>query len=69
MLDFICIGFADLFGTGKERKIQNINASICIQRDSNPSPKFELMPTIVPNINQSIEYWNEEKIILRQRTR
>ena len=34
MLDFICMGSADLFGTGKELKIQNEN--ICFQRDSNP---------------------------------
>ena len=34
MLDFICNGFVDLFGTGRERKIQNEN--ICLQRDSNP---------------------------------
>ena len=42
MLDFICNGFVDLFGTGRERKIQNEN--ICIQRDSNPhhaSPRQE----------------------------
>ena len=29
MLGFICMGFADLFGTERERKI-------CLQRDSNP---------------------------------
>ena len=34
MLDFIYIGYADLFKTGRERKIQNEN--ICFQRDSNP---------------------------------
>ena len=34
MLDFICNGSVDLFGTGRERKIQNEN--ICLQRDSNP---------------------------------
>ena len=33
MLDFICMGSADLFGTGRERKIQNEN--LCLQRDSN----------------------------------
>ena len=27
MLDFICMGSADLFGTGRERKIQNENMS------------------------------------------
>ena len=27
MLDFICIGSAELFGTGRERKIQNENMS------------------------------------------
>ena len=38
MLDIICS--ADLFGTGRERKIQNEN--ICLQRDSNPhSPRQE----------------------------
>ena len=31
MLDFICMGSADLFGTWRERKIQNEN----LQRDSN----------------------------------
>ena len=36
MLDFICNGSVDLFGTGRERKIQNEN--ICLQRDSNPRP-------------------------------
>ena len=36
MLDFICNGSVDLFGTGRERKIQNEN--ICLQRDSNPHP-------------------------------
>ena len=35
MLDFICQGSVDLFGTGRERKIQNEN--ICLQRDSNPN--------------------------------
>ena len=34
MLDFICNGSVDLFGTGRERKIQNEN--LCFQRDSNP---------------------------------
>ena len=34
MLDFICIGYPDLFGTRREWKIQNEN--ICLQRDSNP---------------------------------
>ena len=37
MLDFICNGSVDLFGTGRERKIQNEN--ICLQRDSNPRPR------------------------------
>ena len=36
MLDFICNGSVDLFGTGRERKIQNEN--ICLQRDSNLHP-------------------------------
>ena len=35
MLDFIYMGSADLFGTGRERKIQNEN--ICFQLDSNPA--------------------------------
>ena len=42
MLDFICNGFVDLFGTERERKIQNENK--CLQRDSNPhhaSPRQE----------------------------
>ena len=42
MLDFIYTGSADLFGMGRERKIQNEN--ICFQRDSNPhnaSPRQE----------------------------
>ena len=42
MLDFICNGSFDLFGTRRERKIQNEN--ICLQRDSNPhdaSPRQE----------------------------
>ena len=34
MLDFICMGSADLFGTGRERKIPNEN--VCLQRNSNP---------------------------------
>ena len=34
MLDFIFSGSADLFGTGRERKIQKENI-ICFQRDSN----------------------------------
>ena len=34
MLDFICMDTAELFGTGRERKIQSEN--ICLQRDSNP---------------------------------
>ena len=34
MLDFICIGSGELFGTDKERKIQNEN--MCLQRESNP---------------------------------
>ena len=33
MLDFICIGFAELFRTGNERKIQN--RIICLRWDSN----------------------------------
>ena len=42
MLDFICNGSVDLFGTGRERKIQNEN--IYLQRDLNPhhaSPRQE----------------------------
>ena len=42
MLGFIYMGSADLFGTGRERKIQNEN--ICLQQDSNPhhaSPRQE----------------------------
>ena len=42
MLDFIYMGSADLFGTERERKIQNEN--ICFQQDSNPhhaSPRQE----------------------------
>ena len=42
MLDFICNGSVDLFGTGRERKIQNEN--ICFQRDLNThhaSPRRE----------------------------
>ena len=42
MLDFICNGSIELFGTGRERKIQNEN--ICLHRDSNPhhaSPRQE----------------------------
>ena len=34
MLVFIYMGSADLFGTGRERKIQNEN--ICFQRESKP---------------------------------
>ena len=34
MLDFICMGSAKLFGSGRERKIQNENERL--QRDSNP---------------------------------
>ena len=34
MLDFIYMGSADLFGTGRERKIQNEN--IYFRRDSKP---------------------------------
>ena len=42
MLDFIYNDSVDLFGTGRERKIQNEN--ICLQWDSNPhhaSPRHE----------------------------
>ena len=42
MLDFIYMGSAVLFGTGRERKIQN--EIICFQRDSNPyhaTPRHE----------------------------
>ena len=34
MFDFICMGYGELFGTGRDRKIQNENR--CLQRDSNP---------------------------------
>ena len=34
VLDFICIGFADLWGTRSERKFKNI----CIFQESNPQP-------------------------------
>ena len=34
MLDFICNGSVDLFGTGREQKIQNENTYV--QRDLNP---------------------------------
>ena len=34
MLDIICMGCADLFGTGRERKIENEN--VCFQWDPNP---------------------------------
>ena len=33
MLDFICMGSADLFGTWSKRKIQNKN--MCLHRQSN----------------------------------
>ena len=36
MLDFICMCSADLFGTGRERKVQNENIHVCLQRDSEP---------------------------------
>ena len=36
MLDLICMGPAELFGTGSERKIQNKNIHVYLQRDSNP---------------------------------
>ena len=36
MLDFICTGFAELWGMGRERKIQNEN--ICLQLDLNHQP-------------------------------
>ena len=36
MLDFISNGSVDLFGSGKEWKIQNEN--ICLEWDSNPHP-------------------------------
>ena len=42
MIDFIHMGSADLFGTGRERNIQNEN--IIFQRDSNAdhgSPRQE----------------------------
>ena len=42
MFDLICNDSVDLFGTGRERKIQNEN--ICLQRDSIPhhvSPRQE----------------------------
>ena len=35
--DFICIRSAELFGTGRELKIQIEN--VCLQRDSNPLPR------------------------------
>ena len=38
MLDFICIGSAELFRTGWERTI--LNKNICLQRDLNPRPGF-----------------------------
>ena len=34
MLDSICMGFAEVFVTGREQKFQNEN--IFLQRDSNP---------------------------------
>ena len=41
MLDFICIAFAELWGTEKERKTQNEN--ICPRRESNQrSPTLQL---------------------------
>ena len=42
MLDFICNGSVDLFGTGRKRKNQYKN--LCLQQDSNPhhaSPRHE----------------------------
>ena len=42
MLDFICNGSVDLFGSGRDRRTQNEN--ICLQRDSNQhhaSPRQE----------------------------
>ena len=35
MLDFICMGSADMLGKERERKIQNEN-TICLHQDSNP---------------------------------
>ena len=36
MHDFICMGSTQLFGKGRERKIQNENR--CLQRDLKPRP-------------------------------
>ena len=38
MLEFVCIGSAELFETERERKIQNEN--ICLQWDLNPRPEL-----------------------------
>ena len=35
ILDFICMAFADLLGTGKEK---NRNESLCLKRESNHRP-------------------------------
>ena len=42
MLDFICLNFAKLWGTGRERKIQHEN--ICLHRDSRQAT-FESLPS------------------------
>ena len=60
MLDFICNGSVDLFGTGRERKIQNEN--ICLQRDSNPHPASPRQESCspVPAINLVVRELNSE---------
>ena len=56
MLDFICMGSADLFGTVRERKIQNEN--IYLQRDPNPS---QVTPR---QVNQRFEPLGHDALIM-----
>ena len=47
MLDFTCIGIAELFGTGRERKIQNENIGVIMSPEG-----FEPTPGTLLQVNQ-----------------
>ena len=47
MLDFVCMGFAKLRGTGKKRKLQN--EIICLHRESNHRP-FAFKPSALEHL-------------------
>ena len=64
MLDFIYMGSADLFITGRERKIRKEN--ICLQRDSNPvhDRKVSALDRSATLVRYQVEHLKSSSILI-----